>query len=282
MPVCSLLEAAEQVLRKAGVESPRLDAELLLAAAAGAARTELLAGMVAADESVRGCYAGLVQRRAAREPIAYILGRKEFHSIELEVGPAVLIPRPETEILVEVSLELLTGCREARVLDLGTGSGAIAIALAAGAPDTLVVAIDVSTDALAVACRNVWRLGMGGRVELRHADCFAVMDGGPPLGRFDLIASNPPYIRDAEISSLQAEASRHEPRIALAGGADGMDFYRMLARDARGHLAPGGKVVAEVGAGQAGLVEAIFRSAGFSEVSVRNDLAGIPRVVCVS
>jgi release factor glutamine methyltransferase len=277
-----LIEAAEQMLRQAGVDSARLDAELLLAAAAGVGRVELLSRIVTVGESGRARFAKLIARRAAREPLAYILRRREFYSLELEVGPAVLIPRPETEILVEVSLEELSRRRDPGVLDIGTGSGAIALAIAAGVPSARVVATDVSANALAVACRNVERLGMGQRVEIRPADCFAVMDGGEPLGRFALIVSNPPYIRDGEIDGLQAEVSRYEPRIALAGGSDGLKFYQALASGAQKHLAAGGKLAVEVGTGQAAEVAAIFRSCGLSEITMRKDLCGISRVVCAS
>jgi release factor glutamine methyltransferase len=280
--VRSLLEAGGNELRQAGVESWHLDAELLLAAAAGIARTVLLAGIVPADEPVAERFARLIARRAAREPLAYIVGHKEFRSLELEVGPAVLVPRPETETLVEVALEIMAGRGGARMLDLGTGSGAIALAIAAEARSARVVATDVSIDALAVARRNAVRLGLEGRVELREADCFVVKDGGEPLGRFDLIVANPPYIRDEEIDVLQAEVSRYEPRVALAGGIDGMDFYRTIARGAQSHLHPGGRVAVEVGAGQAAEVTAIFQTAGLSEVTTRSDLAGIARVVCSS
>ena len=277
-----LLEAGAQVLSRAGVEGARLDVELLLAAAAGVARVELLSGMDALGESVRARFAQSLARRAGREPLAYILGRKEFYSFELEVGPGVLIPRPETELLVEVSLEEARRRRHPAVLDLGTGSGAIALAIAVGVPAVRVVATDVSADALGVARRNIQGLKMGERVEIRHADCFAVLDGGEPLGCFDLIVSNPPYIRDGEIDGLQAEVSRYEPRIALAGGADGLKFYRALACGAKRHLAAGGKLVVEVGAGQAAEVAAIFRSANLLEIIIRNDLSGIPRVICAS
>jgi len=273
-----MLQAGEQALRKAGVASPRLDAELLLAAAAGMTRAELLAGGNPDPQATR--FARLIERRAAREPIAYILRRKEFYSIDLEVGPAVLIPRPETETLVEVALEVLRESGGTLVIDVGTGSGAIGLAIAAKEPRAQVVATDLSADALAVARRNAERLGMAGRVETRHADFFSVLDGGSPLRRFDLIVSNPPYIADSEISGLQPEVSRYEPRVALAGGPDGMDFYRVMAREAPAHLAVRGHLVVETGAGQAAAVAAIFRAAGFAAVSTRNDLAGIPRVVC--
>jgi release factor glutamine methyltransferase len=281
--VRELLEAGEQALRKAGVASWRLDAELLLAAAAGMTRAELLAGgnrwdLLASAKAAR--FARLVERRAAREPIAYILGRKEFHSLDLEVGPAVLIPRPETETLVEVALEILRESGGTLVIDVGTGSGAIGLAIAAEAPRAHIVATDLSVDALAVARRNAERLGMAGRIETRHADFFSLLDGGSPLRRFDLIVSNPPYIADTEIPGLQPEVSRYEPRVALAGGPDGMGFYRVMAREAPAHLAARGHLMVETGAGQAGAVATIFRAAGFAAVLTRNDLAGIPRVVC--
>jgi release factor glutamine methyltransferase len=278
----ALLGASERMLIEAGVESARLDATLLLGAAAGVSRTEVLAGMVTLDDPVRRRFEVLINRRAAREPIAYILGHKEFNSLELEVGPGVLIPRPETEILVEAALEILRRMGAAKVLDLGTGSGAIAVAIATHAPAARIVASDLSIEALEMARRNVRRFGLGQQIEIRRADCFASMDSGGELGGFDLIVSNPPYVPDGEIGGLQPEVSRYEPRSALAGGPDGLDFYRMLARQSRRHLRERGRVAVEVGAGQAAEVEAIVRAGGFSEAMMRRDLAGIPRVVCVS
>jgi release factor glutamine methyltransferase len=197
------------------------------------------------------------------------------------VGPGVLIPRPETEILVEAALEILAPMSTARVLDLGTGSGAIAIAIATHASAYRVVATDVSTEALEVARRNIRRFDLEQQVEVRRTDCFTAMDGVEELGSFDLIVSNPPYVPDGEISGLQPEVSHYEPRSALAGGPDGLNFYRMLARQSRSHLRERGRVAVEVGAGQAADVAAIFRGEGFSEATMRRDLAGIPRVVCV-
>jgi release factor glutamine methyltransferase len=277
----ALLGASEQILLEAGVESARLDAALLLGAAAAMSRAEVLAGMVTLDDRVRERFAASVARRAAREPLAYILGHKEFNSLELEIGPGVLIPRPETEILVEVALEILSQRREARVLDLGTGSGAIAVAIAAHAPASRIVATDLSTEALEMARRNIRRFALKEQIEIRRADGFTAMDSDGELGSFDLIVSNPPYVPDGDISRLQPEVSRYEPRSALAGGLDGLSFYRMLARQSRRHLGDRGRVAVEVGAGQAADVSAIFRAQGFSAATMRRDLAGIPRVVCV-
>jgi release factor glutamine methyltransferase len=277
----ALLGASEQVLVEAGVESAPLDASLLLGAAAGVSRAEVTAGMVTLDDPARRRFEASIKRRAAREPLAYIIGQKEFNSLELEVGPGVLIPRPETEILVEAALEILMPMGAARVLDLGTGSGAIAIAIATHASASRVVATDVSNEALEMARRNIRRFDLERQVEIRRADCFKTLDGGEELGSFDLIVSNPPYVPDGEISGLQPEVSRYEPRSALAGGPDGLNFYRMLALQSRSHLRERGRVAVEVGAGQAADVAAIFRAHGFSEATMRCDLAGMPRVVCV-
>lgn len=274
-----LIGDAAAMLAGAGVENPRLDAELLMAEAAGVTRAALLANSVTADDSAETRYAELIRRRAAREPVAYILGRREFYSIEFEVSPAVLIPRPETETVVEAAIEFIAGRQDCRVFDLGTGSGAIALAIAANAPAPRVVATDVSAAALEVAGSNARRLGLGARVELRRADCFNVIDNGPLPGRFDLIVSNPPYIREADLVDLQPEIRRYEPRIALAGGADGLDFYRRIAREANGYLAPGGALMVEIGAGQAPAVAALFRAAGLAKIRVLNDLGGNPRAI---
>jgi release factor glutamine methyltransferase len=290
----ALLDAAIERLAEAQVENPRLDAELLLAEAAGVSREALYAGVVAINDFAATRYAALLGRRTGREPLAYILGRKEFYSIELEVSPAVLIPRPETEIVVGAALEFLTTNPNSRVLDMGTGSGAIAVAIGVNAPQTRIVATDISVAALATAKRNARRwltvtesgdfdrastLPKCSRIDLRHADCFEVLDGGPMLRRFDLIISNPPYVRDAEIELLQPEVSRYEPRIALAGGGDGMDFYRRIVRGLHDHIAPTGAVIVEVGDGQSNAVTKLFREAGLDRMAVLRDLSGAPRVV---
>jgi release factor glutamine methyltransferase len=274
-----LIDDAAATLAGAGVENPRFDAELLMAQAAGVSRAALLANFVTADDCIEMRYAELIRRRAAREPAAYILGHREFYSLEFEVSPAVLIPRPETETLVETAIKFIAAFQNCRVLDLGTGSGAIALAIAANAPAARVVATDVSATALEVAHRNTRRLGLDARVELRRADCFKVIDGGSPLGRFDLIVSNPPYVREGDLADLQPEIGCYEPHIALAGGADGPEFYRRITHDAPGCLAPGGALMVEIGAGEAPAVAALFRAAGLARVRLMNDLGGNPRVI---
>ncbi len=276
-----LVEDATGRLRAAGVETPALDAELLMAAAAGVTRGRLHAATIAVDDGLRERYGALIEMRAARMPLAYIVGQREFYSLEFEVTPEVLIPRPETESVVEAALIFLEQRPAARVIDLGTGSGAIAIALAANAPRVKIVASDVAAEALALAARNAARNRVASRVEFRRADCWTVIDGGAPLGRFDLIVANPPYICTSEIAALAPEIRDFEPRMALDGGADGLDFYRRIAAGARDHLEPGGALMVEVGNGQAGAVAAIFRAAELGEISVVHDLAGIERVVRV-
>jgi release factor glutamine methyltransferase len=255
-------EAAAARLAAAGAESPRLDAELLLAAALGVSRTELYlrpSGALAPGERER--FEELVARRAAREPVAYILGRKPFRRIELEVDRRVLIPRPETELLVEVGLELPGG---ARVADVGTGSGAIALALADERPDLALTGIDASADALVLARDNARRLGLD--VSFVRGDLLV---GGP----YDAVLANLPYVRDRE--ELPPDVARYEPVAALYGGPDGLDVIRRLV----GMAGAMPLVALEVGAGQADAVAGLLGAAGLRAVERRRDLAGIERVV---
>jgi release factor glutamine methyltransferase len=274
-----LLENTADRLSAAGVDAPRLDAELLLAFAAGVTREGLYTGSIVVDEDLRKRCKALIDLRVSRVPLAYIIGRREFYSLEFEVSPEVLIPRPETETLVTAALEALTARPTANVIDLGTGSGAIALAIAVNAPHARVTATDISVQALEIAKQNARRLGVDGRVDFRRADCWDILDAGGALERYDLIVANPPYIREDEINALAPEVRDFEPRIALAGGTDGLDFYRRIAARAREHLAAEGVAIVEVGAGQASDVAAIFRAAGFSDIAIVDDLAGIPRVV---
>ncbi|MCX6364313.1 MAG: peptide chain release factor N(5)-glutamine methyltransferase [Actinobacteria bacterium] len=282
------LRAATEWLRASGSRSPRRDAELLLANARGVDRTELFRAperVLTPVEERR--FDGYLVRRQAREPVAYIRGHRAFRSIELEVTPAVLIPRPETETLVDVALEVLaalpgpgaaaSGSYEPLALDVGTGSGCIALALAAENPYVRLVATDVSEAAVEVARRNAARLGLGGRVDIRHGD---LLDDLPSRERFDLIVSNPPYIPEAEYRALEANVRDYEPRLALHGGDDGLDVYRRLIPGSAGRLRPGGVLAVEVGAGQAAAVRALCAAAGaFRPAQERADLAGTPRVV---
>jgi release factor glutamine methyltransferase len=268
VPVREALDGAVTAIAAAGADTPRLDAELLLGHALGVDRTALL---MAPEREVTGpavrAFQDLVRRRSVgREPVAYLLGRRGFRLIELEVDGRVLVPRPETELLVEVALDL-PHC--ARVVDVGTGSGAVALALKDERPDLEVVATDVSEDALAVARANAARLGLD--VAFVRGD---LLEGA---GEVDAIVANPPYVAEADRAALPPEVARHEPAVALFAGADGLDVLRRLAREAG--ASPARLAAVEVGAGQAEPVEALLRAAGFARVERHRDLAGIERVV---
>jgi release factor glutamine methyltransferase len=260
------LDSAVIALTAAGCDSPRLDAELLLAGAMGVDRAVVVSdpGRAIEPDAARR-FIDFAARRREREPVAYILGSKGFRSIELAVDPRVLIPRPETEHLVDAVLDLPEG---ARVCDVGTGSGAIALALKSERPDLAVVATDASEEALAVARANAARLELD--VELHHGDLLADVAG--PL---DAIVCNPPYVEDG--AELAPEIVRYEPALALRAGPDGLDVIRRLLPAAGATAA---RVMAlEIGAGQAAAVTALLREAGFPEVAVVPDLAGIQRVL---
>jgi release factor glutamine methyltransferase len=259
------LDGASTAIAAGGSESPLLDAELLLCEALGVPRERLHTDpdTPVSGAAVRG-FQSYVRRRAVdREPVAYIIGRRAFRQLELELDSRVLIPRPETELLVDVALALPAG---ARVLDLGTGSGAVALALTQERPDLRVEASDVSPGALAVARANAARLGLD--VRFHQADLLDGLDGP-----WAAILANLPYVPSAELRGL--EVARHEPQLALDGGADGLDLIRPLIaqRPATGLLA------LEVGAGQAPAVERLLRDGGFERIDVHNDLAGIARVL---
>jgi release factor glutamine methyltransferase len=269
-----ILEAATEMLRHAGIDSARLDAEVMLAEACGVSRAEIHSRGAAFSVEAVAQFRAMVSRRAAREPLAYIIGHKEFFSLDFEVTPAVLIPRPETETLVEAALEFLATRGAASVLDIGTGSGAIAVAIAVNAPYVRVIATDISDAALQAARRNVRRHRCGDRIDFVQTDLFP-----SATPKFDLIVSNPPYIPSASIAALDPEIARHEPRGALNGGPDGLAFYRGIAARARQHLVDDGAVIVEAGAGQASEVAGLFRRAQFGKIDTVRDLAGIDRVV---
>ena len=278
-PALDPIALARRLLAGAGVEDARLDAEVLMAEAAGVARADVLAGLSALSPETLARFEAMIARRMTREPVAHIVGHKEFYSLDFEVSPAVLIPRPETETIVAAALKSIANLAEARVLDIGTGSGAIAISIAANARHAQVLATDISADALAIAKRNAVRHQVQDRVTQRLADCFAMLDDGAPLARFDLIVSNPPYVDDAEIARLAPEVRSFEPHVALSAGRDGLDFYRRIAAGARSHLVREGGLMVEVGAGQARAVSEIFAAHALRVVSVIDDLAGHQRVV---
>ncbi|HET8640043.1 MAG TPA: peptide chain release factor N(5)-glutamine methyltransferase [Solirubrobacterales bacterium] len=261
------LGAAVDALTAAGVESPRLDAELLLAEATGLDRARLIASPEAeVVPAAARRFGEMVRRRLRREPVAYILGRKGFRHIELTVDRRVLVPRPETELLVELALELAPD----RVLDIGTGSGAIALAIAAELPGCEVTASDSSPAALEVARENAERLGLSERVELTRPIL------PPDVRSFDLVVANLPYVSEAELEGLEPEVSRWEPREALLGGPDGLDVLRATI-PAAAAFAP--VLALEIGEGQAGAVAEMLSEAGFEDVRTRRDLAGIERIV---
>ena len=261
------LGASAEALAAAGVESPRLDAELLLAEAMDWDRAQLAAHPEAEIPPAAGRrFAEMVRRRLRREPVAYILGRKGFRHIELAVDRRVLVPRPETELLVELAVEM----SPRRVLDIGTGSGAIGLAIAAELPECEVTATDTSPAALDVARTNAERLGLAERVELARPVL-------PPEQRqFDLVVANLPYVSEAEWGSLEPEVTQWEPREALLGGPDGLDVLRVTIPAAAG-FAP--VLALEVGEGQAPPVAAMLADAGFQAIQTRRDLAGIERIV---
>jgi release factor glutamine methyltransferase len=262
------LDSAVVGLTAAGCESPRLDAEVLLAHVLGVDRTALfLDPGRPLDPAQAGAFRDVVLRRREREPVAQIVGLRGFRHLELAVDARVLTPRPETEHLVEAVLELPHG---ARVVDVGTGSGAVALALKDERPDLEVLATDVSTDALDVAVQNARGLGLD--VTFFHGDLLDALDPGEPV---DAVVSNPPYVRDGE--PLPPEVARFEPPVALFGGPDGLDVIRRLVPQA---VARGARLVAlEAGRGQAADVAGILRAGGASTVDVVRDLAGIERVV---
>ena len=272
--VRNALAAAIDGLRAAGVDEPRLDAELLLGEAMGCERAALVAdGGAEVPPPAARAFGEMVRRRLRREPVAYILGRKGFRDLELAVDRRVLIPRPETELLVELAVEL----GPASVLDVGTGSGAIALAVAAELPDCAVTATDTSPAALEVARGNAERLGLYDRV--RFLEGTLPEDGG-----FDLVLANLPYVSECDWPSLQPEVTQWEPREALLAGPDGLDVYRALIPECgRAFASYGWKssaaVAVEMGEGQDEAVGALMREAGFGAIEARRDLAGIERVV---
>lgn len=272
----SILTWTKQYFTEKGVASPRLDAEVLLSHILGTDRMYLYVNFDQPLEARElAAFREAVKKRAQRQPVAYITGTKEFMGLAFAVTPAVLIPRPDTEILVECALARLNGRDEPLVADIGTGSGAIIVSLLAKLPAARGVGVDCSAEALAIAKANAARLGVGERLELKRGDLFA-----PVAGKvFDAIVSNPPYIADAELSGLEAEL-RYEPRAALAGGSDGLNFYRRLVAGGAALLKAGGFMALEVGAGQAPAVAAMATAAsGLAVAEIAKDYAGIERVV---
>ena len=273
--VKALLAATAEFFQKKGLDSPRLDAQILLAHVLKCSKIDLMVryGEEPTDGQ-RAAFRELVRQRSEHWPTAYLTGHREFYMLAMEVSPAVLIPRPDTETLVLAVLGELKAKPSATILDLGTGSGCIAVSLAKHAPGARVTAVDVSPDALIVAKRNAATHAVEGRVSFLQGDLFA-----PVSGRFDVIASNPPYIAPGEFASLSPEVRDHEPRIALDGGPDGLNFYRRIAAGAGAFLAPGGVVFVEIGSTQDESVRAIFAAAGYAVSPTIRDAGKRPRVI---
>ncbi len=275
----ALLSEARRRLAAAGIEEAALDARLLVEHFAGASRTDLVTRperAVSAD-AVAAVLAA-IQRRAAHEPVHRILGWREFHGLRLALSPETLEPRADTETLVEAVLPFVreTARREGwcRILDLGTGTGAIALALVKEEPRATAVGADVSEDALHTARANADACGLAARFATVRSDWFDKIEG-----RFHLIASNPPYIESQAIEALQPEVRLYDPRTALDGGSDGLDAYRIIAAGAAGHLEEGGRIALEVGHRQKDAVEALFRGAGYRLEQAARDLGGNDRVL---
>lgn len=271
--VLKVLQWTAGYLREKGIDGARLDAELLLAEVLQLDRVGLYVNYDRPLEAGElADYRQLVGRRARREPVAYILGRSEFWSLPFEVRSGVLIPRPDTEVLVEEALA--RAADDSRILDVGTGSGAIAVSLAYELPGARLVAMDASAEALAVAQINARNNGVAERILFQQGDLNRL-----PAGPFELIVANPPYIPHGAMATLQADVRDYEPHLALAGGDDGLDCYRALAAQASRCLGGGGWLLLEVGIGQAEAVRQLLSQAGLGEIFCRNNYAGIPRVV---
>jgi release factor glutamine methyltransferase len=268
--------AAKARLQAAGVEGPVIDARLLVEAAAGASRTDIIGDpQRVLSEDQAATLEGFIVRRERREPVSHILGRKGFWKIMLGVSADVLTPRPDTETLVELVLRDLPEAKPFSVLDLGVGSGAILLAILAERPAGRGLGVDVSDEALAVARENAANLGLAGRTALLRGDWTrGLEDAG-----FDLVVANPPYVRSAEIERLAPEVRDHEPRLALDGGPDGLDAYRLLAPEILRVLKPGGRFAVEIGFDQSAEVAALFTAAGAQDVATYKDLANRDRVV---
>ena len=267
-------------LKQKGIESARLEAELLLAHARQCPRIRLYTDFetpLSDDERTR--MRGFVQRRATREPLAYITGRREFYGRDFEVGPGVLVPRPETETLIDVCLERIPTDQPSRILEVGFGSGCIAVTLALQRPKCSVTATDISADAVRFATGNVGRHKVEARVTLLNGSLFEPVAAADTEARFDGIVSNPPYIRNDELSDLQPEVAQYEPHSALVAGADGLDVVRQLIAGAPAMLKPHGWMILEVDPAQCSTVSRLLAEAGFQQTKVFKDLNQEDRIV---
>jgi release factor glutamine methyltransferase len=267
------------LFRRAGIETPELDARNFAEAAFGIDRQTLVnrEREIATPEQLRALEA-LAARRLKGEPVSRIIGEREFWGLSFRLNDATLVPRPETEMLVQRGLEVVGPLDRPRILDLGTGTGCIAVSMLTEFSDMSAVAVDLSKDALDMARFNADRHGVGDRFETRQGSWFDPLEPGE---RFDLIISNPPYIESAAIETLMVEVRDHDPRLALDGGPDGLRPYRAIAREAASFLRPGGAVLLEIGTGQGSAVTDLFAEAGFKRIEVEHDLNGHERMIVV-
>jgi len=272
-----LLDWTARFLAEKGAESPRLDAEVLLAHVQGCRRIDLYTRYdEPAGDEIRQRFRDLVRQRVQGCPVAYLVGRKEFFSLEFEVDAAVLIPRPDTETLVMECLRLAREMPAPRCLDIGTGSGNIAVVLAKQHPGVQITAIDVSREALGVARRNAARHGVESRINFLHGDLFSPLE---PSDRFEFIVSNPPYIAEEDWPQLPAGVRDYEPRVALDGGPGGYRVVERLIAEARRHLHPGGHLILEIGTPQEDRVRQLLREHRYEVAPTIRDYSGHPRVL---
>lgn len=272
-----ILEWTRAHLSKHGSESPRLDAEILLAHSRKCTRIELYTKFdeVLTDEQ-RGTMRELVQRRAKAEPVAYLVGHREFYGLPFRVTADVLIPRPDTETLVMEVLSLAKPIESPRILDVGTGSGCIAVAIASNLKSARLTAVDISPAALAIARENAEANKVGDQITFLEGDGFTPL---PVDAKFDFIASNPPYVTEGELEQLQPDVRLHEPRLALVSGIDGLDLARRLIQDAPKYLVSGGGLLMELSPEQAPAVKELMQLDGrYENIRILKDLSGLPRV----
>lgn len=281
--IAEAIKEATQTLRAAGVEEARREAGSLLSHTISRDRAFLITH---SDDALADAdlarFRSFVARRAAGEPLQYVTGRQEFYGLDFEVGTGVLIPRPETELLVETALELLRDTPAPRLCDVGTGSGCVAISILHERADAHGVALDISPAALSFAARNAARHNVGARLELVKSDLFAALEGEEKnFASFSAVVSNPPYVVEADIEDLQREVRDHEPRQALTPGGDGLDIVRRLLADSPRFLAPRGHLVFEIGFGQHEEVTRLINAHTWTLLDIRRDLQGIPRAVAL-
>ena len=274
-----LIPLGEKILQSAGVEDYKIDAEALLGFEIGFDKKKMfMDGAYEVSDERREAWFDLINRRAAGEPLQYITGEQYFMGHRFTVNPSVLIPRPETEILAEKAIGYLqTNSGTKFVLDLCTGSGALAVSIAKACPAPAITASDISAEALATAKTNAEFLGVSDRINFVLSDLFADLDK-----KFDLIVTNPPYIRTEDFTGLSREIREHEPLKALDGGADGLDFYRRFASEARAYMRPGACLMTEIGFDQADAVSALFEESGFNSIKVFKDYNSLDRIVTAS